>query len=95
MPEIATWEQAPSIGGIVHYVDQVDGEPKCRAAIITEVCAAPHGTVPQANTPCVSLHVFYPPGHLGGSDSEHVPHHEGSGRLLAPGSWHWPERVGP
>lgn len=71
----------PSVGRIVHYVSRgsADGkyQPKCRAAIVTEVCF--DGTL--------DLAVLNPQGlffDLAVSESDHE--HYG-------GSWHWPERI--
>jgi hypothetical protein len=69
--------QLPSIGRIVHYVQQEANETKCRAAVITEVDDSRDGVGVFVMAP--STRFFY----------RDVRYDEGKG----PDTWHWPERV--
>ena len=95
--------QTPSVGRIVHYMARgsADGvfPPVCRAAIITEVPTDAELGITDAmrndpetreglpNQP-VSICVLNPTGIF---FQEHLDYDEDG----APGTWHWPERVGP
>jgi hypothetical protein len=75
-------DQQPSVGRIVHYVDEERGA--CRAAIITEIVAEP--TVSYAGR--VHLTEFGPHGTC--------PRRDVDGQREATkfaGTWHWPERT--
>lgn len=74
----------PSIGRIVHYVDDLTGQPTCHAAIITEVVEPPG----EAHFGIVNLTVFR-------TDSTtvriNVSRVEAENKTVR--SWHWPERA--
>lgn len=92
-------EQAPSVGGIVHYVShgtpvREDGTQaytkRCRAAIVTVVNGPAINPVTMGDSEMydVGLCVLNPTGQF---FHEHVVQME---RADADGgSWHWPERV--
>lgn len=78
----------PSIGRIVHYVDN-DGEH--RAAIIVRTYPSGNALSPVAEH--VGLQVFLLTGTVPLARVEHQEI-EGTRRTeYTPGTWHWPERV--
>lgn len=94
-------QQQPSVGRIAHYVShgtppRADGTQaytsRCVAAIITDVGGLPEieeqaGRELDSDAPVAGLCVFNPAGLF----FQHVAYDAGGG----PGTWHWPERVGP
>lgn len=85
--------QTPSIGRAVHYVSY--GTPGgeypsvCRAAIITEV-----GEFPDA-VDTVGLCILNPTGQFFNQDVRHADAKAADVGGCVPGTWHWPEQVGP
>lgn len=73
-------QQRPSVGRIVHY-SAYNGV--CLAALITGLSA--DGTA--------HLAVFTSLPNVNGVPSGGIQFHFGVGEGLAPGRWHWPERV--
>jgi hypothetical protein len=76
---------------MVHYMARgsLDGvyPPKCRAAVVTELCDSPHSLDPGTGKTCVSLAVLNPAGLF---FHEHCTRDEAGKRG---GTWHWPERA--
>jgi len=96
-------DPTPTVGRIVHYVShgtpvRPDGsrafEPKCQAAVVTEVGDWPEG-ISQADKPNIAvpvgLCVLNPTGMFFHSIADGGCLQSELGR--EGGTWHWPERV--
>ncbi|MCX4912850.1 hypothetical protein [Streptomyces sp. NBC_00687] len=78
-----------SIGRVVHFVGHgldLEGAPRCYAAIVTDVPANACGPDPDTDARCVDLDVRH---RIAGRFVDHIPYSEDTTAVI---TWHWPER---